>query len=414
MSDSICTEFLNEDSIDFSHKLPIEPSKIKLLSYYKGKISSHQAEREEWLSQLESVSHSQDYLFNLMQKLNAANEQIYRLQTKMSTVQNSIFSEKHQTLSLLQENKGLKLQELLDKKRLQEFISITAPKEKATTFFQDKRPGSSKSSSKLPEDCAWCAICKRYNGKGHHHQVGKSTSIPKTIVRTVYLPNEELNSMAIETDMLKDQIEQEKEAFESELNALREEALVREQEKEMRKEVDLNRIEELTRLAEYEEEAKNVTMKEYLRLRFEVQENEKELKNINQEMEVKLDLAKQTYVDTKNLAKVETREEERQADKKTDEFSYKFRTKVIKREENLQVVKEHYAELQGKYSGKIDELEENIMNLTQNYKDLEEKRRIAKNKLNREIDNLQEKLRQLENENRSKNNLKVPKGKKNE
>ena len=331
----------------------------------------------------------------------------------MSTVQNSIFAEKHQALSLLKENKDLKLQQLTDKKRLQEFISITAPKQKSTTFFQDKRPGSAKSASKPSGNCEWCAICKQYSGPKHHHQIGSSTSIPKTIVRTVYLPNEELNSMAVEMDMLRDQIEQEKDAFESELAALQEEAAVREQEKVMRREMDRARIREFEGMVEAEEEAKIAATKEYLRLRYEVQESEKELRRANEEMERKLEMAKERYVETKNNAKVETKEVERQADKKTDEFSYKFRTQVVKREENIQAVKEHFMELQGKYSTKIDELEENITNLVQSYKDLEEKRRINKNKLNREVDQLQEKLRRLEMDNRAKNNLKVNKSKNN-
>ena len=177
----------------------------------------------------------------------------------------------------------------------------------------------------------------------------------------------------------------------------------------MRAEVDQSRIFELEKMVEKEEELKNLSTKEYLRLRYELQENEKEIKRINETMETSLDLVKIQYFDTKNLAKIETKEEERQGDKKTNEFSYKFRSQVIKREESLQVIKEQYADLQSQYSEKIDELEQKITNMTQSYKDLEEKRRISKNKLNREIDQLQERLQKLEMENRAKNNLKVKK-----
>ena len=218
-----------------------------------------------------------------------------------------------------------------------------------------------------------------------------------------------MNSLAVEIDMLKDQLDQEKEAFESELQALAEEQAVREKEKVMRAEVDQSRIFELEKMVEKEEELKNLSTKEYLRLRYELQENEKEIKRINETMETSLDLVKKQYFDTKNLAKIETKEEERQGDKKTNEFSYKFRSQVIKREESLQVIKEQYADLQSQYSEKIDELEQKITNMTQSYKDLEEKRRISKNKLNREIDQLQERLQKLEMENRAKNNLKVKK-----
>lgn len=414
MTDSVCTEFFKDESIEFSNKMPIESSKAKLLYHYRGKVSHHLIEREEWIAQLESVGHSQEYLYSLMQKLIDANNDIYKIQAKLSTVQDSIFSEKHQALKLLQENKELKLQQLTDQKRLKEFISLTAPKQASVTFFQDKRPSSAKEIRKSSSECTWCALCKRYSGPKHHHLVGKVTNQPKTMVRTVYLPNEELNTLMVEVDMIKDQIEQEKETFENELQALKEEQSVRLQEKQMRKLVDENKIKELSTLVEAEEEGKNIENKTYLRLRYEVQESEKELKRIIELMEKGLDQARDKYVESKNLAKVETKEEERQADKKSNEFSYKFRKQVIKHEENIQVIKEQYADLQAKYAEKVDQLEQNIANLTQNYKDLEEKRRIAKNKLNRQVDNLQDRLRELENDNREKKGLKNMKDKRND
>jgi coiled-coil domain-containing protein 77 len=413
MTDSVCTEFLNDESIDFSNKMQVESSKVRLLEHYRRKVATHQEERAEWLAKLEGVQHAQEGLHALMEKLTGANAEIYRLQAKLSTVQDTIFAEKHQTLKMLQENKELKLQQIADKKRLQEFVALTREKPQTQTFYQDKRPGTAKGGSKKSE-CNWCAICKEYSGPKHNHFVGKTTSLPKAVVRTVYLPNEELNSMVVEIDMIKDQIEQERDAFESELQALAEEQQVRAKEKEMRALADGDRIKEMAKLAEDEEAAKNSENKTYLRLRYELQESEKELRSKIREMQEKLEVVRGKYVESKNLAKVETKEEERQADKKTDEFSYKFRKQVIKHEENIQVIKEQYAELQVKFSEKIESLEQNIANLTQSYRDLEEKRRISKNKLNREIDGLQERLRQLESENREKNNLKVVKNKRND
>ena len=105
MTDSICTEFLNDESVDFSHKLVIESSKVMIMTHYRNKVIAHHAERSEWLKQLETVGHSQEYFQKLLEKLTDSNSQVYKLQAKLATIQDSIFSEKHQTLKLLQENK---------------------------------------------------------------------------------------------------------------------------------------------------------------------------------------------------------------------------------------------------------------------------------------------------------------------
>jgi coiled-coil domain-containing protein 77 len=413
MTDSICTEFLNDDSIDFSDKLPIESSKVKIMTHYKGKVLNHHAERADWLKQLEQVSHSQEAFIALLQKLTDSNEQVYQLQATLATIQDSIFSEKHQTLKLLQENKELKLLQLADKKRMQEFISLTTPKVKSETFFQDKRPaaGLSSAGSKKSKDCNWCALCKAYSGPKHHHLLGKTTANPKALVRTVFLPNEELNTLAVELDMLKDQLAQEKDVFENELRSLKEEQKVKLEEKDLRARADFERIQELEKLVCVEENLKNEENKAYLRLRYELQERQKALQSLIEKMQEGLTGVQKNYFDFKNASKVEVKEEARQADKVTNEFSYKFRKQVIKHEENAQVIKEQYAELQETFAKKIEKLEDDITNLTQNYKDLEERRRISKNKLNREIDVLQEKLTELENSNREKNCLKVKKSK---
>ena len=375
---------------------------------------AHHTERTEWLKQLENVGHSQEYFQSLLQKLTDSNSQVYKLQAKLGTIQDSIFSEKHQTLKLLQENKELKLLQLADKKKLQEFISLAAPKQKTETFFQDKRPASAASGQKNSKDCTWCALCKAYSGPKHHHLLGKTTQQPKAIVRTVFLPNEELNSLAVELDMLKDQIDQEKSVFEDELAALSEEQEVKLQEKQLRAQADLDRIKELEKLVDLEESGKNEENKTYLRLRFELQERQKALQGLIEQMKQGLANVQSNYKEFMNQAKIETKEEERQADKVTNEFSYKFRKQVIRHEENTQVIKEQYAELQESYAKKIEKMEDDISNLTQSYKDLEEQRRISKNKLNREIDQLQEKLAELESKDRQKNSLKVKKRGKNE
>ena len=405
MTDSICTEFLNDDSIDFSHKLPIESSKVKIMSHYKSKVLNHHSERADWLKQLEQVGHSQSSFISLLNKLSGANEEVYQLQATLATIQDSIFSEKHQTLKLLQENKELKLLQLADKKRLQEFISLTAPKQKSDTFFQDKRPTSA-ASQKASKDCTWCSLCKAYSGPKHHHLIGRTTSNPKAMVRTVFLPNEELNTLAVELDMLKDQLSQERDVFENELSALKAEQRVKLEEKSLRQRADEERISELEGLVSQVESGKNDENRAYLRLRYELQERQKNLQSLIEKMQEGLANVQQNYFDFKNSAKVEMREEERQADKVTNEFSYKFRKQVIKHEENTQVIKEQYAELQETFAKKIEKLEDDIQNLTQVYKDLEEKRRISKNKLNREVDQLQERLSELEDINREKNNLK--------
>lgn len=400
MSDSICTEFLNDHELDFSHKFPIPADKIKLLSHYRARISLFEREREEWLEKLEGIRHNQEAFVQALKKVKADNDQIYRLQTQLSEIQNTIFNERQQVMKLSQENDMLTLQEHQDLRKINEYMTLNKTQPRDTTFFQDKRPGSTKKNN---NDCNWCQICKAYNGAGHNHKVGKATSTPKHMLRTVYLPNEEMNSLAIEVDILKKQLNQEKDMYESELDALADEDRVREQEMAMRKEVDEDKIRELRIMVEKEEEAKVLATKEYLKLRHEKQTREKQLRERQRDLEDKLGVTKEEFKDFHNDAKQEIKEIDRQAQKKTKEFSHKFRTQAMEGEESLNIIKEQYATLQGVYAEKISDLENRLSNLVQNHRDLEEKRRISSNKYSSEIDSLRDQLSQIEKEKENEN-----------
>ena len=394
MSESICSEFLHERAYDFTQVQYVSSEDKRLLSHYRNRLQMFEKEREEWLERIERLFSEQKNYSNTLKQAKDSNDEIFKLQTRLSEVQSAIFSEKHQAMKLNRENELLKLEQMQDRRQLMEFMSLAAPKPKDKVFFEDKRPRAQ--PKQFQNDVAWCNICKTYNGPKHDHFVGKKTQKPKHVMRTVYLPNENFNKSALEVEMLKKQLEEEKEAYENELKNLSEESKVRDYETQVRKQVDEAKIQELKQIVQREEEAKVQATKEYLKVRHQLQTAEAQLRQQIAITKEQTENLTEKYTRAKNDIKQELNEAERLSKIKSNDFAQKFRSKVMKNEESINIIKEQYSELQSEYASKIQKLQEKINDLSQSYKDLEEKRRIASNKYKSRISELNEELNQLQ------------------
>ena len=120
------------------------------------------------------------------------------MQTELGEVQDSIFSERQQIMDLQRENDLMKLQMFEEKRKLAELGGIVGNKHQKDTFYKDSRPGSQRGS----KDCNWCKQCKSFNGKSHNSKIGRCAAAPKHHLHTVYLPNEHMNSLALEIEVL--------------------------------------------------------------------------------------------------------------------------------------------------------------------------------------------------------------------
>lgn len=79
----------------------------------------------------------------------------------------------------------------------------------------------------------------------------------KEVLKTIYLPNEQLNAIVLENENLKRRIEEEGAAHADQLATLEEELRIREEEMFKRHEIDYDRVHELEEKNRYLEKLKS-------------------------------------------------------------------------------------------------------------------------------------------------------------
>jgi len=111
----------------------------------------------------------------------------------------------------------------------------------------------------------------------------------KEVLKTIYLPNEQLNTIVLENESLKRRIEEENAANADQIATLEEELRIRDEEMFKRQEVDFDRIRELEEKNKYLKNLKSMLAKEYFTLRLQINERKQRLYAENEILKVKYD-----------------------------------------------------------------------------------------------------------------------------
>lgn len=364
-----------------------DQDKDQLLTYYRRRLDLFEREREEWLEKLESTRVKQEEVHKQSWELKARCDEVRTLQQQLSDLQVVLLNEREQIAKLARENDTLQLQGQENQRKIAELLTIVHPIQQEVTFFQDKRPQSvfsypqsaaSASMSSLP--ARYCTTCKNTSevtGRSHEKhmsRLGRTSSTPKHVIKTVYLPNEQMNTLALEVDTLRKQLEQEHALHSSALQALQEDRRVREHEYRLNMDAASDKIAALTQSLCKEESSHTEAVKDYLRLRHQSQIRERTLIEKIQELENQVDSLLSQLRQTRVKTVSEIKEAERVAEEKAKDFTHKFRSQVVDNEESMQVMREQYMQLQGIYKDKVTELEAKLVRLQQRYRDLEERK----------------------------------------
>lgn len=364
-----------------------DQDKDQLLTYYRSRLDLFEREREEWLEKLEATRVKQEELHKLTWELKTRNDEVRTLQQQMSDLQVVLLNEREQIAKLARENDSMQLQGQENQRKIAELLSIVHPIQQEVTFFQDKRPQSvlsypqpvpaTASSSGPARYCGTCKNTSEVTGRGnekHLARLGRTTSTPKHIIKTVYLPNEQMNTLALEVETLRRQLDQEHALHSTALEAMQEDRRIREHEYRLNMDTASDKIQALTIALQREETAHTEAVKDYLRLRHQSQIRERNLLEKSQESETKIDDLLQKLRENRVKSASEVKEAERVAEEKAKDFTHKFRSQVVDNEESMNVMREQYMQLQGIYKEKVADLEGKLVRLQQKYKDLEERK----------------------------------------
>jgi hypothetical protein len=252
-----------------------------------------------------------------------------------------------------------------------------------------KRNNSSNSHKIFEKNCKSCNKSKKCNKCKIQSNRQKSLNLysPKLeyriptsdekqqIVRTVLLPNETTDiSLKEENDYLRTQLSNMKIFYENHITKLEEERKLREEETRL---LNLNaneKIEGLTTKNQKLERINYELTKDYMQLKYDSSNVEKKLYEEIELLKLQNEALSISLKEISNKTSLDKELNKNDYDRKTREITNVMRSQVKTHEENINIIKEQYKQIQKIYTTRVKELENKLKQLTDKYKNLENRR----------------------------------------
>lgn len=188
---------------------------------------------------------------------------------------------------------------------------------------------------------------------------------PKNQIKTVFLPNEQLNNLNIEIEILKNQLENDKKHYEAEFAFYKDEKERRHNEQAHKKISDADKIEWLKRKVKERTDKYHLLTKELLQKKSVFKHKELNYLNAINNLENENEIL---TIQSHEVAKKALNEAEncyRLSELRTEDLTNKFRNQSMRAQEELKRAKETHDIVQREMEDKVSELEQNLQNQIQ-------------------------------------------------
>jgi coiled-coil domain-containing protein 77 len=401
----------------------------RLLDYYRLRVEGFEKERVEWMERLEGLRLSQEEHHRLEWELRRRTEEIIELQNALCENQVALNGERKQIINLTEELENSKLRTKEDRRRLTQLLQLAEPVEQTIKLFYDRRPeklekypgagGVASYKSEYCNDPQNISLTKSLRKTGSKTKsIGKPTrnkiqniqnvfhfgdvriapsDEKQHIVRTIMLPNqEEETAMKNENEFLKSQLSNLKLHYESQIFKMEEDRRLREEEIRLRDIHNKEKIEDLVKKNQKLEKINYELTKDHMQLKYDCSNSEKRL---YEELEVvklqneALEVSLKELMYRSNTDKETTKTD---YERKTREITNVMRNQVKSQEENNNIIKEQYKQIQKIYTTRVKELEDKLKSLTEKLKNSENKRNFELEGYINEIQMMRKRLKSYE------------------
>jgi hypothetical protein len=195
------------------------------------------------------------------------------------------------------------------------------------------------------------------------------------VVRTIVLPNEDTDqTLKEENEFLRTQLNNLKILYENQIFKLDEDRRLREEEIRLR---DMNykeKIEDLTKKNHKLDRLNYELTKDHMTLKYDSSNTEKRLYEELEMVKLQNEALSVSLKELMHRASLDKETTKTDYERKTREITSVMRTQVKTQEENNNIIKEQYKQIQKIYTTRVKELEDKLKYLTDKYKNLETKR----------------------------------------
>eukprot|EP00347_Sterkiella_histriomuscorum_P001132 403373203 len=197
----------------------------------------------------------------------------------------------------------------------------------------------------------------RPNGTNGYSQ---SSQMSGGIIKTVIMPNEEINQLGIEAEELRQMLAAQKQLFEEAMGGYQKDRIIRDQEFKLKEQDFKEKLENFKIRLQQRQDVNYQLSKEYFaykhvigKTKQKLQDDYDLLKVENQALKQQLDkIIDHTSNDTSYSANLFTQ--------KTHNFAQRFRKASKENEEDLNIVKIQYSQVQDKYLADLQNMESNL------------------------------------------------------
>ncbi|EFN52358.1 hypothetical protein CHLNCDRAFT_138772 [Chlorella variabilis] len=249
-----------------------------LLAYYQHRVSAADAERQELLERVAACSGpTPAETYKLQAENRKRTDEVRELQKALSDAHTYLFEERERLLALQAENDSLRLQEVEDRARIKQLLSLTRPVEHKVVYGSENGPHSnavfprssggasgvgSSGSSRSPRRGA-----RAGGAGGGSRESGVPPAggpAPERILRTVYLPTAQGEALALRCEALQAQLAEQKRFAAERIAALQEDRAIRERDAAAAATALSATAEELAEKLRGAEEALRCTTRDYI------------------------------------------------------------------------------------------------------------------------------------------------------
>ena len=139
--------------------LAMLPATPELMAYYQQRCDEFTRLEEDYLSRIQALEASVEERHKARWQFLRAESEVEDLQQALSDTKLALLDEKERVVQLSAENDTLKLQEIQDRQRIQQLLSLTEANTEEVTLFKEKLPAHLVRTA---------GDCNKENGFGFH------------------------------------------------------------------------------------------------------------------------------------------------------------------------------------------------------------------------------------------------------
>ena len=386
----------NDIQIDPKLFIPPKPMNKKeeenqrMIEYYKMKIAEIEKERIEWMTKLEGLNQNTQDFYTKEWELRKLTDEITELQQSLSEANIALNQERKKVIHFNNEIESFKNKTKDDRRRMVQLLQFAEPIENSMKTYFDRRPDALEKPERNIYEQNSVSLKKNINRNKNNSKNKNIISNRKTPsdgrqnkIKTIMFPTDtKENFVNDENKTLKKQLEEIKALYENIILKMEEDSKLRDEEIRLQT-INMNqKLLELKKRKNRLEKLNFDITKNFMDLKYDTDKNNKRL---NEELELtKLqnEALKNSLNDIIKKANIEKEVSKNEYNRKTKQVANSLRNQVKKKEENANLVKEQYKEIEKIYADKLNELENKYNATLDKYNDL-----IGLEKENSQIEN---------------------------